>query len=275
MGHTDHMWRCISILALVAFLSGCGTPWLQFEDVPLTYTVKSGDTLHQVAFRYQLDPAALAQWNGIGRDARVIAGYDLRLRPPLPGQLHPVHGGAVVARRRKPETPVARTVVPTSAPQPAQAKAPAVAPVPSPVPPRAASAPVAKAPAVISAGTAGGSWPWPVDGKLVRKYGPGNDGVDIAIAQGSGVKAVAGGRVVYGGSALKGYGLLVIVQHDNEVMTAYAHTSELLVGEGQTVRAGQVIARSGVGPGQIPMLHFEVRRKGQPVDPLPWLQRPG
>lgn len=269
MGHTDRMWRCISILALVAFLSGCGTPWLQFEEVPLTYRVKSGDTLHQVAFRYQLDPAALAQWNGIGRDARIIAGYDLRLRPPLPGQLHPVHGGAVTARRRAPEAVAARPVAPTAAPVTASA------PTPAPVPPRTASAPVAKTPAVVSAGSAAGRWPWPVNGKLARKYGTGNDGIDIAVAQGTQVRAVAGGRVVYGGSALKGYGLLLIVQHDDEVMSAYAHTSELLVGEGQAVRAGQVIARSGVGPGQIPMLHFEVRRKGQPVDPLPWLQPPG
>ncbi len=264
MGHTDRMWRCICHLALVALLTGCGTPWLQFEDVPLAYQVKPGDTLHQVAFRYQLDPAALAQWNGIGRDARIIAGYDLRLRPPLPGQLHPVHGGAVVAGTRKPEAPragsAAIVVQPTPRPRPAT---------------EVARSPAKPAPAMLPAATGGGAWQWPVEGKLARRFGNGSDGIDIEVAPGTAVRAVADGKVVYGGSALKGYGLLVIVQHADEVMSAYAHTSELLVGEGQTVRTGQVIARSGVGPGQVPVLHFEVRRKGQPVDPLPWLQRPG
>lgn len=264
MGHTDHMWRCICYLALVAFLNGCGTPWLQFEEVPLAYQVKPGDTLHQVAFRYQLDPAALAQWNGIGRDARIIAGGELQLRPPLPGQLHPVHGGAVVAGTRKP------------APQRSQTASAQPRPTAVPRPPReVVKAPMENKPTVSSAATGSGKWQWPVDGKLARRFGGGNDGIDIEVAQGSGVRAVADGKVVYGGSALKGYGLLVIVQHANEVMSAYAHTSELLVGEGQTVSAGQVIARSGIGPGQVPVLHFEVRRKGQPVDPLPWLPRPG
>ena len=85
--------------------------------------------------------------------------------------------------------------------------------------------------------------------------------------------AAAPGRVVYGGSALKGYGLLLILQHEGELMSAYAHTSELLVGEGDTVRAGQAIARSGLGPGQKPLLHFETRRSGRPVDPLGLLPR--
>lgn len=249
------MWRWFRNLAFAALLGGCAaSPWLQFEDVPLSYRVKRGDTLHQVAFQYRLDPAALAQWNGIGRDARIIAGADLRLRPPLPGQLHPVHGGGVAAGSRPSGSVSSDQPVPTRAParsKPSQSR---------PKPP----------PAVASIQPSG-SWPWPLNGAVLRSFGPGNDGLDIAAKKGTTVKAVADGTVVYGGSALKGYGLLVILQHGGNVMTAYAHTSELLVGEGEKVRAGQSIARSGVGPGNKAVLHFEVRSKGRPVDPMKWL----
>lgn len=254
------MWIGFRYLAIVALLSACASPWLKFEEVPLSYRVQGGDTLHQIAFRYRLDPAALAQWNGIGRDARIIAGAELRLRPPLPGQLHPVHGGAVVAGTRRSDTPSSS---PVRHQQPKPAAPPLQKPVGAKTPTGTASKPVRLKPS--------GSWPWPLGGTVVRGFGKGSDGIDIAAPEGSAVRAVAPGTVVYGGSALKGYGLLVIVQHRGDVMTAYAHSSELLVGEGETIRAGQIIARSGMGPGNKAMLHFEVRSKGQPVDPMRWL----
>ena len=83
--------------------------------------------------------------------------------------------------------------------------------------------------------------------------------------------AAAPGEVVYSGSGLKGYGKLVIVQHDARYLSAYGHNAALLVAEGERVAAGQRIATMGETAQQRPRLHFEIRRDGQPVDPLPLL----
>ncbi|MEN8719924.1 MAG: peptidoglycan DD-metalloendopeptidase family protein, partial [Oceanococcaceae bacterium] len=243
---------------------------LRFQAPPLVPGGPPGDSLYQVAFRYRLDPAALAQWNGIGRDARIIAGAPLRLRPPLPGQLHPVHGGAVVAGVREPAPPAAR---------PRDTARPAPVVTAPPAPPVAVASPPPQAPAAarppVASVAGSNTWLWPVDGPVIRRFGGDSDGIDVRVDEGSAVRAARAGTVVYGGSALKGYGLLVILAHENDLMTAYGHTTELLVGEGDAVRAGQVIARSGRGPGQAPLLHFEVRQSGKPVNPLDWLPTRG
>nr|MBV6628565.1 peptidoglycan DD-metalloendopeptidase family protein [Oceanococcus sp. HetDA_MAG_MS8] len=244
----------------------CSSPWLQFQEVPATHVVQSGETLHQLAFQYRLNPRTLAQWNGIGRDARIYRGGVLHLRPPLPGRMHPVHapGQGRVASTSRPAT---RPRQSTPAAKPA-VKPSVVSPAPSP-----GAQPMTPS---IQTSQAGGPrrWQWPVRGELLRGFGGGSDGLDISVPAGTPVKAAASGKVVYGGSALKGYGLLLIVQHGTELMSAYAHTSELLIGEGEAVEAGQTIARSGLGPSQVPLLHFEVRRSGQPIDPLPLLPSP-
>lgn len=98
--------------------------------------------------------------------------------------------------------------------------------------------------------------------------------MDIAVASGTPVKASAGGRVVYAGSGLRGYGQLVIVKHSTEYLSAYGHNRKLLVQEGDTIVAGQVIAESGSAPGKGEQVHFEIRRNGQPVDPANLLPRP-
>ena len=96
-------------------------------------------------------------------------------------------------------------------------------------------------------------------------------GVLIGGRRGQPVLAAAPGKVVYSGSGLKGYGKLVIVQHDQTYLSAYGHNAALLVAEGDSVRAGQRIATMGETASQRPRLHFEIRRNGQPVDPLPLL----
>ncbi len=83
--------------------------------------------------------------------------------------------------------------------------------------------------------------------------------------------ASAAGKVVYSGNALKGYGQLVIIKHGDEFLSAYGHNRKLLVSEGDAVSAGQIIAELGLGPQRKPLLHFEVRRFGKPMDPLPLL----
>lgn len=96
-------------------------------------------------------------------------------------------------------------------------------------------------------------------------------GVDIAGKKGESVQAAADGTVIYAGSALRGYGKLLIIKHSEEFLSAYAHNHKLLVGEGAKVKAGQRIADLGSSGTDRDMLHFEIRRNGQPVDPMGYL----
>ena len=115
---------------------------------------------------------------------------------------------------------------------------------------------------------------WPVEGRLLNKFGPGGggDGIDIAVAEGTPVKAALGGDVIYAGNSLSGYGNLVLLRHEDGLVTAYAYNQELLVKKGVRVLQGEVIANSGkTGAAREAALHFEVRRGTQPVDPLSFL----
>lgn len=114
-------------------------------------------------------------------------------------------------------------------------------------------------------------WIWPVAGPVITKFGDagrGGKGIDISGNPGDPVFAAAGGKVVYSGSGLVGYGRLVIVKHDEHVLSAYGYNRELLVDEGDQVKTGQRIASVGFGPGRRPMTHFEIRLDGKPVNPL-------
>ncbi len=112
-------------------------------------------------------------------------------------------------------------------------------------------------------------WHWPTQGRVVAGFVATNgNGVDIAGKKGQPVFAAAGGRVVYSGSGLIGYGQLIIVKHNNTYLSAYGHNDDLLVAQGATVKAGQRIATMGKGPGERPVLHFEIRQNGEPVDPI-------
>lgn len=146
----------------------------------------------------------------------------------------------------------------------------AVASAPAAAPPRRrASAPVAPLPA---AEKGRGNWVWPTKGRVFGSFGKaGNKGIDIAGRRGQAVVAAEAGRVVYNGSALSGYGRLVIIKHTSRLLTAYAHNERTLVREGDTVRAGQRIAEMGSTGTDRVKLHFEVRRDGKPVDPLAYL----
>jgi lipoprotein NlpD len=119
-------------------------------------------------------------------------------------------------------------------------------------------------------------WRWPVDGKIIRRFsanGSGKQGIELDGRVGESIFAASGGRVVYAGNGLRGYGNLVIVKHDAHYLTAYGYNSALLVKEGERVKAGQKIATMGIGPGSAAALHFELRRDGKPVDPLDYLPK--
>ena len=119
-------------------------------------------------------------------------------------------------------------------------------------------------------------WRWPAKGKVIHKFSTakqGNKGIDIAGRRGDSVKATADGKVVYAGDALQGYGQLVIVKHNDDYLSAYAHNDRILVKEQQVVKAGQVIAKMGDTDAERVMLHFEVRFRGKSVNPMKYLPK--
>jgi lipoprotein NlpD len=118
------------------------------------------------------------------------------------------------------------------------------------------------------------SWKWPTKGRVVDKFSSGdqgNKGIDIAGSRGQSVVSTADGSIVYSGSALRGYGNLVIVKHNDKYLSAYAHNDKLLVQEGQSVKAGQKIATMGSSGRTDVRLHFEIRYQGKSVDPMRYL----
>lgn len=120
---------------------------------------------------------------------------------------------------------------------------------------------------------------WPLRGRLTSGFGPrGNrihQGIDIAASKGTPVRAAAEGKVAYSGAGMKGYGKVVVVKHESDYSTVYAHNSALLVRMGEKVDKGQVIAKVGsTGWATGPHLHFEVRRRGVPEDPMYYLPAP-
>jgi murein DD-endopeptidase MepM/ murein hydrolase activator NlpD len=160
-------------------------------------------------------------------------------------------------------------------------KASDAAPVSAPVasePPAAKGEQVANA-AGAASGAGAGKLRWPVQGKIIAPFGPRpdgthNDGVNIAVPMGTEVHAAEAGVVAYAGSELKGYGNLILLRHDNGMVTAYAHNEELLVKRGDKVRRGQVLAKAGkTGQVDQPQVHFELRQGSKPVDPMPFLDK--
>lgn len=148
----------------------------------------------------------------------------------------------------------------------------AVAPAPEPKaaePQTTASLPKAEEPA-----SSGAEFRWPARGRVINGYAGkgGNEGINIAVPEGTPVKAAEGGVVAYAGSELKGYGNLVLIRHPNGYVSAYAHNGELSVKRGEQVKRGQVVAKSGQsGNVNSPQLHFELRKGSTPVDPMPYL----
>jgi lipoprotein NlpD len=220
---------------------------------PDYYQVRRGDTLYSIAWQYGLSYQHLASINAIRPPFTIYAGQRLRIRTTAP----------------RPRV--------SAAPSPPPLATPTQVPAPSPVAPPAPAAPVRPRQSASAAAPApefDGNWQWPARGALLRGFNPnapGKKGIDIAGNPGQPVKAAANGRVVYTGSGLVGYGRLIIVKHDDSLLSAYGHNSKLLVAEGDHVTMGQVIAKMGRSGTHRTELYFEVRKDGKPVDPLRYL----
>jgi len=218
------------------------------------HLVRRGDTVYSIAFRNHLDYRELARWNGIGRDYLIHPGQVLRLKPPVAPPKARHQSGEVVTEAA-PDTDV-----PIGKPQPITAETPP----PLPPPPE---------PIDIAMPEGGFQWTWPTHGVVQRGYEPaqGNKGLDFTGNLGQPVFAAAPGRVVYSGNALKGYGELIIIKHDEVHLSAYGYNRTRHVKEGDVVTSGQPIGEMGSGPENKPLLHFEIRERGKPVNPVSFL----
>lgn len=240
-----------------------------------SHTVAPGETMFSIARRYQISPVALAEANRLAPHHKLRMGEQLTIPGTGPrnmAQAQPQRPAPIV--QRQPAAPAA--VAPSQRIAEAHAQPMPTARVVAPSNP----APIEQAKddkeeQVASNNAAG--FRWPVRGRVIAGFGPKatgqqNDGINIAVPEGTPVKASDDGVVAYSGNELKGYGNLVLVRHANGHVTAYAHASELLVKRGDTVKRGQVIAKSGqTGNVSSPQLHFEIRKGATPVDPMQFL----
>ena len=260
-------------------------PSLQSPDTrPAFHTVRKGDTLYSIALDYGLDYRDLAEWNAID-PGKIYLGQQLRLSPP---------SGAVATAplRTAPGVVEAR---PLGTPPPGQTAPPAAAAVAGGVKsepkgvrlpysdqayaqlaslkPETASAtklevrPEQKPDAARSEDDL--DWIWPTSGKVVSAFNDSANlkGIAIAGRLGQPVLASAAGKVIFSGTGIRGFGQLIVIKHNNTFLSVYAHNSQLLVKEGQTVAKGQKIAEMGKSDTDQIKLHFEIRRLGKPVDP--------
>lgn len=269
----------------------------KYDDIPKgsytggsTYTVKHGDTLFYIAWVTGNDFRDLAQRNNIAEPYDLRVGQTLKvgssveqpdtnsnvtaqkttskLVTPPPEQKSPivVASQPVITYSEKTGEqsdnkmlPNAKTVTTKTAVVPVTA--PAVSSNQLTASSESTSVPVIK-------------WRWPTDGKIIENFSGaegGNKGIDIAGSKGQAIIAAASGRVVYAGNALRGYGNLIIVKHNDDYLSAYAHNDTMLVREQQEVKAGQKIATMGSTGTSSTRLHFEIRYKGKSVNPLQYL----
>jgi lipoprotein NlpD len=248
------------------------------------YTVKKGDTLYSISLDHGQDYKDLAAWNSLENPNLIKIGQQLRVVPPEgaapvavakpvstsgPVEVKAASSANTETFKREPkggkqpwsEEALAKARQGEPATRPAEGKPAAVAEKPT-------EKPVEK-PAVTGDEI---DWMWPASGKVLATYAEGsNKGIDIAGKVGDPVVAAAGGVVSYSGAGLRGYGNLVVLRHNANLLSVYAHNSKLLVKEKDTVAKGQKIAEIGSSDADTPRLHFEIRRQGKPGDPQKFL----
>jgi murein DD-endopeptidase MepM/ murein hydrolase activator NlpD len=286
--------RCIAAslgLLVAALLAGCesGGPYADDSDLPqatyYTVVVRPGDTLSELAHRYDASIADVAELNRLGSESRIYAGQTLRVPagdsgtrvavlneagnssshnyapPPKPIDVtrFESHGRVTVQNLSPPAAGNAQSAVRTT-----DNEMPRFTP---------AQEPVSRVARADQTTHGSGRFAWPVSGQVISPFGTlgrgeRNDGINIAAEAGTPIHAAAAGTVTYAGNELKGYGNLVLIQHGDGFVTAYAHAQSISVSRGDRVEKGQVIGLSGAtGDVDRPQLHFEIRKGAQPINP--------
>jgi lipoprotein YgeR len=220
-------------VALVALLAACGSAPVG----PGFYRVERGDTLYKIARSNRQSVSSIVRWNNLSNPDAIEVGQVLRVSPPA--------GSSAGAQRTAPRASPSGSATAST--------------------PRDNSADTASAPATSAAPI---SLVWPSAGQVIRSFdGRDSKGIDIANSAGTPIVAAAPGTVVYAGNGLRGYGNLLIIKHENDYLTAYAHNQALFVKEGQAVSQGQKIAEMGSSDNDRVLLHFELRYQGRSIDP--------
>ncbi len=251
----QHILNAITLRSLfhtIVFivLCGCASSQPYHAKGPGWYLVKPTDTLYSISWRYGLDYNDLARWNGINEDYIIHPGQQLILIEPdqMPDKQLATSSDDV---NRPPQTNTTAVATPlpdtkTIAPDPVFDNNKAI------------------------------DWKWPTEGNITSLFSLKDldrRGIDIAGKIGQPVDAVAAGKVVYSGTGLAGYGNLIIIKHNDTFLSAYAYNRNRLVSEGLQVKQGTLIAEMGQNKEKIPVLHFQIRKKGKPVDPLRYLPK--
>ncbi len=258
----------------------------QYQPAPAPgntmHSVKRGDTLYSIAWRYGHDFKDIADWNDIKAPFTIFPEQKIRLSGPVDSKLVKsenisLQPGPIISddyQRPKQELqqktplqpkPVTQDITPKAVSKEQISIEPA-----KQVQVKKQTATQKKK--IISTGPI--RWQWPTKGKLVKLNQPiSRKGIDISGHIGQEIKTSAHGDVVYSGSGLLGYGRLIIVKHNETYLSAYAHNSELLVQEGDKVTVGQTIAKMGKTSSGQPLLHFEIRKNGKSVNPISLLPK--
>ena len=237
------------------------------------YTVRQGDTLYSIALDHGLEYRELAAWNNID-PARIRVGQRLRLTPPAgtvvtaplktaPGtvEARPLASGGTTQAPGSENIKTQPKAVRVHYSDKAYAQMASVnteAPAPAPGEPGPQQD---KGPDDLD-------WTWPATGRIIGSFNDSTSkGISIAGKPGQPVLASAGGKIIFSGTGIRGFGKLIVIKHNKTFLSVYAHNSELLVKEGQTVAKGQKIAEMGNTDADRVALYFEIRRFGKPLDP--------
>jgi lipoprotein NlpD len=221
---------------------------------PTSYQVRSGDTMFAIAWRFGWDYKKLAKINGISSPYTIYVGQVVYFNDTSANK--EINDSNVKVSVKKPVVSTNKSIKKSASSAAINTTKPAYNKV-------------YKGPASVQ-------WSWPVKGKVLKGFsnkGSASQGIDLSSTLGNSVKSASSGIVVYVGSGIQGYGKLVVIKHNDTFLSAYAYNSRILVIEGATVSAGQVIAEVGKGPQLDPRLHFEIRKDGKPVNPLWYLPK--
>lgn len=237
-----------------------GNPYAPQPVTTGYHQVARGETLYSISWRYGFDYRDVAHWNNIPSPYVIFPGQRILLRPGA-GPRQATAPQTAQTRPASPPTvqPRPESVSGVTRPQAARPATPSV-PQRSALPPSNVS------------GLGPINWRWPTSGNIVRTNTPiAQKGLGITGREGQDINAAGDGVVVYSGSGLLGYGKLIIIKHNDTYLSAYAHNQVIQVNEGDMVKSGQRIGTMGRGNRGEPLLHFEIRKDGQPVDPLQYL----
>ena len=294
----------VSAVLLVSCEASVKAPVSQLNITPIeepepitTYTgrttiVVPGDNLYSISFMAGFNHYDVAAWNDMNVDDILHVGRELKLYPPkkttVAAKTEEVAKASKIepASNAEPElaTSANSNIATTAAKKPEanekaksnQTKTPKIAiPVPVPKVPTGNNSDTKVVSAATVTPTSKAGWIWPARGKLISTFSTKQrrNGIQIAGQSGTTIRVVADGRVVYSGTGLIGYGRIIIIEHDQQLLSVYAHNSRVVVKEGDAVKRGQKIAEMGNTDSDRVKLHFEVRRNGKPVNPLEFLPK--